>query len=117
MGSAEILYTLIMLIAVFISVVSQVILKKSAAIKRDSIWQEYLNAPVISAYFMLFVSTLLAVIAYRVVPMSVGTILDTSSYIFITVFGVAVFKEKLTLKKAAALLLIISGILIYSLLG
>ena len=40
-----------------------------------------------------------------------------TSYIYITIFGVCIFKEKLNPKKIVALLLIVGGILVYSLLG
>ena len=43
-----------------------------------------------------------------------GPILESTSYLYITFFGVTIFKEKIGLKKGLALALIIIGIAIYS---
>ena len=115
MNKSVVVYSLILVFGVFISSVSQVILKKSSAVKKESFIKEYLNAPVIVAYSLFFAATLLSIIAYKVIPMMLGVVLDSTSYIFVTVFGLIFFKEKLNLKKAAALMLIISGIIVFSL--
>lgn len=107
-------YSLISVFGVFISSVSQVILKKSADIKYDNALKEYLNPKVIFAYAIFFSATLLSIIAYKVIPLSMGPVLDATGYIFVTFFGVKIFKEKLTKKKGLALILIIVGILIFS---
>lgn len=111
------IYALIMMTGTFISAVSQVILKKAAGKTYDNKLKEYLNAPVISAYSIFVIATLLSVFAYRVVPLSMGPILEATSYIYITIFGVCIFKEKVTLRKAFSLALIICGIAVYSLWG
>lgn len=46
-----------------------------------------------------------------------GPVLEATSFIYVTIFGITIFKEKFNKKKALALLLIISGIIVYSLLG
>ena len=57
------------------------------------------------------------VYAYKGIPLSMGPVLEATSYIYITIFGVCIFKEKLNPKKIVALLLIVGDILVYSLLG
>lgn len=104
-----------MLLGTFIASVSQVILKKEALKEHSSLAKEYLNAPVIFAYSLFIASTLMTVIAYTVIPLSLGPVLAATSYIYVTVFGVLLFKEKLNTKKIIALCLIIAGIVIYSL--
>lgn len=115
MNSTMLLYAGIGLTGVFISSVSQVILKKTAGKKHDSVLKEYLNLPVIIAYGMFFAATLLSVYAFKVIPVSMGSVLDAAGYIFITIFGVIFFRERITPKKAAALFLILAGICVYSL--
>ena len=105
------------MIGVFISSVSQVMLKKSALKTYDSRIREYLNLGVISAYSIFFISTLLSILAYKGIPLSMGPVLEATSYIYVTVFGVKIFGEKITKKKITALGLIIAGIMIYSVLG
>jgi multidrug transporter EmrE-like cation transporter len=103
------------LVGTFISSVSQVMLKKSAGKNYGSRMKEYLNPLVITAYILFFAATLLSVLAYRSIGLSTGAILETSGYIYITIFGLIFFREKLTPRKLAALGLIISGTVIFTL--
>lgn len=107
------LYSLIFVFGTFISAISQVILKKSANIKYDNPIREYLNFRVIFSYAIFFAATLLSIVSYKVIPLSMGPILDSTGYIFVTIFGVTIFKEKLNKTKIIALILIIVGICIY----
>lgn len=111
------LYACVLLLGVFISAISQVMLKKAALKKYDNWLMEYLNPLVLVAYILFFGTTFLSIIAYRGIPLSMGPILEATSYIYVTVFGVTIFKEKLNRKKILALLLIICGIAVYALAG
>lgn len=112
--SQTLLYSFFALFGVFISGISQVLLKKSAAKKYDSPVREYLNPLVIVAYALFFAATLLSVYAYKVIPLSMGPILDATGYVYVTVFGVAIFHERLNRRRCIALALIILGIVVYS---
>ena len=107
---------LVLLMSIFISSVSQVILKKSTFKHYDSVIKEYMNVPVILGYSMFLLATIMSVFAYRAVPLSLGVAMEATSYLYITFFGVVFFKEKLTKQKIFSLALIISGVLIYALL-
>ena len=109
------IYTGIMLGGVLISSLSQVLLKKAAEQIYSSRLKEYLNLKVIIAYGLFFLATLCTVFAYRVVPLSMGPIIESSGYLFVTLFGYLFFHEVITGKKLVALGMIISGICIYSL--
>lgn len=108
-------YMLLILVGTFISSISQVLLKKAAMRQYDSRLKEYLNARVITAYLIFFGATMLSVIAYRVVDLSLGVVLEATGYVYVMIFGVAIFKETLNVKKVIALIMIIAGILIYAL--
>lgn len=110
-------YSLILLAGVFISAISQVMLKKSALKQYSSRLREYINPMVIIAYVLFVGTTLLSIIAYKGIPLSMGPILESTSYIYITIFGVKIFKEKMNYKKMVALAFILIGIFIYSFLG
>ena len=99
MNKTTILYSSLILIGTFISAISQVMLKKAALKEYDNPLNEYLNPYVIVAYSIFVLSTLLSIVAYREIPLSMGTILETTSYIYITFFGVKIFSEKMNLKK------------------
>lgn len=110
-------YALILVAGTFISSISQVMLKKAAMKEYANVIREYLNPLVIFAYFLFFVSTFGSLLAYKGIPLSMGPVLEGSAYIFVTFFGVTIFKEKLNTKKVIALLLILAGITVYGLWG
>ena len=117
MDKKMLLYAGILLIGVFVSAVSQVLLKKEAMKEHKDVLQEYLNVRVILAYAMFVGTTLLSVLAYRGIPLSMGPVLEATSYIYVTIFGVKIFHEKINRKRIVALILIITGIAVYSLCG
>lgn len=117
MTKTELMYSIFLLVGVFISAVSQVLLKKSALKQYDSRLAEYLNPLVITAYAIFVVATFLSIFAYRGIPMSMGPVIETTSYIYVTIFGVTIFKEKINLKKILALALIVIGICVYAFWG
>lgn len=117
MNKPMIFYASILLVGVFLSAISQIMLKKAALQTYErKIW-EYLNPLVICAYVIFFGTTLLGIYAYKGIPLSMGPVLEATSYIYVMFFGVTIFKEKLNRRKVAGLLLIIGGILVYSLLS
>ena len=78
---------------------------------------EELNLPVIIAYAIFFAATFMSIFAYKAVPLSMGAILEATGYIYVTVFGVTIFGERISARKVLALVLIIGGIAVYSFLG
>ena len=117
MNQFDIRYACILLVGVFLSAVSQVILKKAAEKDYDSVIKEYLNAPVMIAYAIFFGTTLLSVMAYKGIPLSMGPVLEATSYIYVTIFGIRIFHESINKRKIAALVLIVGGIIVYSVFG
>ncbi len=115
MNNVVIKYACILLLGVLISSISQVMLKKSALKKYDSVIKEYLNPFVILAYSMFLESTFLSILAYKEIPLSMGPILEATSYLYVTFLGVKIFGEKMSKKKWIALGYILVGIAIYSL--
>ena len=113
-SNKEMFFACFILLGTFVSSISQVLLKKSAMTSHKSVIREYLNPFVILAYLMFFAATLCTIAAYRVVPLSFGAVLETTGYIYITFFGVTIFHEKLSIKKMAALGIIVFGIIVYS---
>lgn len=117
MNYFEIRYACVLLLGVFLSAISQVILKKAAKKQYESIIKEYLNPQVIIAYIIFFGTTLLSVYAYRGIPLSMGPVLEATSYFYVTFFGVRIFHEKINSKKIIALIIIVMGIIVYSIFG
>ena len=115
MNNTILMYSGVLLVGVLVSSVSQVMLKKSALQEHKSPLQEYLNPLVIVAYVLFVGTTFLSILAYRGIPLSMGPILEATSSIYVAIFGVVIFKEKLGKKKIFALALIVAGICVYSL--
>lgn len=109
------IYSGIMIISSLISSVSQVMLKKSAVNSHGSKIREYLNPFVITAYGLFFGCTLISMYALKVVPLSMAPILEATGYIFVAVLSYIFFKEKLTRKQITGMVLILLGIIIYTL--
>lgn len=107
-------YALLNAFGVFISSIAQVMLKKSAQTEHDSALGEYLNVRVIVAYAIFFSATFLSVLSYKGIPLSMGPILDATGYLYVTLFGVTIFHEKMTRRRFIALGLIICGIMVYT---
>ena len=112
----EMLYIILFLVSVFISSVSQIMLKKSADKQYDSKLREYMNPGVIVAYGLFFMSSLLTVLAYKFVPLSLGPILEASGYIYVAVLGVIFLKEHMSKKKLVGMICILLGIIIFNIM-
>lgn len=104
-----------MIASALISSFSQMLLKKSAQKTYPSKIREYLNPLVIIGYGMFFCCTLVSMYALKVVPLSMGSILSASGYIFVAILSYIFFKEKLTKKQLLGMALIIGGIVVYTL--
>lgn len=110
-------FSCVFLGSVFISSVSQILLKKSADKTYDSRLKEYLNPLVITAYGMFFCSMLITMYCYRYVDVSAGPILESAGYVFVAVLGAVFLKERFTAKKIVGILVLLSGIALFSLGG
>lgn len=108
------IYSMIYIFGVIVSSFAQILLKKSALIKRDSKIKEYLNFKTLFAYFMFFSATLCTLFAYKYIPLSMGPILGATEYIFIAILSYLFIKEKISKKKFLGLLIIVFGVFIYS---
>ena len=92
-------YMILMLICTMFSAVSQILLKQSANEEHASALREYLNWRVIVAY-LIFGSVLL---------------LNTFTYVFVLLLSFGVLKEKVSKGKLIGNLIIILGVLVYTL--
>ena len=109
-----VLYTGIYILGVVISAAAQVLLKKSADVKKENIIKEYLNWKTIISYSVFFIATLCTVFSYKYLPLSFGPILGTLEYLFVAVLSYYFLKEKIKRKKLIGLFIIVLGVFIYS---
>ena len=102
---------LLFVCCVFASSCAQIILKKGA-LKGYRGLRSYINPYVGIGYFIFFAMTLCSTYLYRYIPLSLGNLLDSTSYIFVAALSWLFFKETLSKRKIAGLLLIIVGVLL-----
>ena len=105
----------LLLFSVFISSVSQTLLKKAANRTYESTIKEYMNPLVIGAYGMFFCSVILTMLALRYVPLSMSPILESTGYIFVSGMGYFFLKERFTRRKLLGFALILVGVIIFNL--
>lgn len=109
------LFLLMMAAGTFCSACSQVLLKQSAKKTYSHRIYEYLNWRVILAYGIFFGVLLLNTIAYTKVDLKYGSIIDSLCYVFVLLLSWLVLKEKISKGKLIGNLIILLGILIYTL--
>lgn len=104
------LYIFLFIISILIASYSQVLLKKGAMQKNI-----YINRFTIIGYFLMFLSTLFTLFAYKGVNLSLSQMLQSLSFLFVSILSYIILKEKISKKMMLGTLLILIGIVIYSL--
>ena len=113
--SDHIIYIIIVLAMVFISACSQILLKKAALISWKSKLAEYLNWRVILAYSLFGIAAAVNFYALRYIPLSLVPILESAAFVFIPLLSLFFLKEKLKPAQYVGIILIIGGIVVFSL--
>ena len=107
-------YFMLMFFGTFLTAISQVLLKQSAGKTYKSWIFEYLNWRVILSYGLFVVVLAVNTWAFTRVEMKYGTIIDAFSYVFVMVLSVLILREKITKGRLIGNLIIVAGILIYT---
>lgn len=108
------MYYLIAILVVFACACSQMLLKKGASIQYSSFIRQYLNFWVISGYGIMGFAVLM-----NVYCMSKGlqvkelSIIESLSYLFVPCLSWIFFSEKITKRKALAIVIILIGIVVF----
>jgi len=103
----------LVLLATFISSISQIMLKKSAQKEYDNKIAEYINLLVICGYMLLLFTTLISVFALRYIPVSLFTALESMTQIFVPVLSFLILKEHINRQKLIGMTVIIAGLIVY----
>ena len=106
-------YIIIMFLSVSASSISQLLLKKSAMKKYDSVIKEYLNPFVIGGYGILFLSMLLTIYAYSGMDYKNGPIIESFGNVLVLVLGYLLLKEKISFKKLIGIGCIMVGMAVF----
>ena len=106
-------YFQLYLLSVAVASASQLLLKKSAMKTYESFWREYVNPYVIAGYGMLFLSMFLTVLAFRQMDYKNGPVIESLGYVMVLVLSRIFFGEKMTKKKVAGTLCILTGMVVF----
>ncbi|MBQ8149217.1 MAG: EamA family transporter [Clostridia bacterium] len=108
---------LIYLITPVMAALSQILLKKAADDTRYTGIRFYLNWKVILAYALFFGCMLLNVIALRYIDLSLGSLMEAASYLYVMLLSWLILKEKITRRKLIGNALILTGIVLALVIG
>lgn len=104
-------------IAIFsgiLSSFSQILLKKSAMKKQETVISEYMNLNVIVAYGITVICMLLTIIAFRGIPYKYGSVLESLTYIYIMILSKLFIGERITKYRLIGNIMIVIGVIIFS---
>ena len=105
-----------MLSSAAITAFSQIILKKSADKKHKGFIFEYINPYVLFSYVCYFGVLVLNVFIYTKVDYRFGVVINSMASVFVILFSKLMLKETITRRLICGNILIILGIVIFSLL-
>lgn len=110
-------FVVLLITSVIIASFSQILLKKAADKTYPNWIREYLNAYVICGYGMMFISLFITMIAYKGFEnFAAVPLLESLGYVVVMILGYFFFDEKITLRKACGIALILGGIFVYNML-
>ena len=109
------IFYLLMLLSAGITAFSQVVLKISADKKHRGVIFEYLNPYVIFSYACYFGVLVLNVYIYTVVDYRFGVVINSLASVLVLVLSKLILKETISKRRIAGNVLIIFGIIIFSL--
>ena len=110
-------FFLLMILSEFIASTSQVLLKLSAQKQYPNFVREYLNALVIGGYTLLVISMMIGIFCYDGLGYMGVVVMEPIAYIIVMFMSRLIFKEKFVPSKIVGMILIISGIVVFYLLG
>lgn len=100
---------------VFLTAISQLLMRQGARKTRKSALRLYLNMYMLTAYFTLVVVTLLNLYAYREIPLKVGLMLAPLALILVGLLSWWLLKEGLTRIQILGAVVILIGVTVFNL--
>ena len=108
------LYFLLVILSVFAAAGAQMLLKQGARQSYIGFWRQYLNPWVIGGYAIMACSLILNIFCMsRGVQVKEVSTIESLSYLFVPVLAFFLFREKITWRKAGAIAIIISGVILF----
>ena len=108
------IFIFLVVVSVFAAAGAQMLLKQGARKNHSSFWRQYLNSWVIGGYGIMGASLLLNIfcLSHGVQVKEISTI-ESLSYLFVPMLSWVFFKERITWRKAGAIIVIMVGFLVF----
>ena len=106
---------LLLVISVFLSSLSQILLKKSAEKMKEEkrFLSQYMNVLVIVGYGILLISMLIPLYVLRFVDLKYVAVMESIGYIFIMILSALFLREKITKRMLIGNFLIVIGVILF----
>ena len=108
------MYYLLVILSVFAAAGAQMLLKQGARQNYVSFWRQYLNPWVIGGYAIMACSLVINIFCMsRGVQVKEVSTIESLSYLFVPTLAFFLFRERITWRKAVAIAIIISGVILF----
>lgn len=108
------MYYIIVILSVFAAACAQMLLKQGARKEYVSWWRQYINPWVIGGYGIMACSLVLNIWCMsKGVQVKEVSVIESMSYLFVPVLAFLLFNEKLTKCKVCAIIIIVSGVILF----
>lgn len=101
-------------VSAMITALSQILLKRSANKKHMNIIFEYLNPYVVISYFLYMAVLALNVFIYTQIDYRFGVVINSMALVFVMLLSRLVLKERICKKQIAGNILVILGIVCFT---
>lgn len=108
------MYYIIVILSVFAAACAQMLLKQGARKEYATWWRQYINPWVIGGYGIMACSLVLNIWCMsKGIQVKEVSVIESMSYLFVSVLAFMLFKEKLTVRKVCAIGIIVGGVIIF----
>ena len=108
------MYYALVILSVFAAASAQMLLKQGARQNYANFWRQYLNPWVIGGYAIMACSLVLNIFCMsRGVQVKEVSTIESLSYLFVPFLTFLLFRERITWRKIGAILIIISGVILF----
>ncbi len=108
------MFYILVILSVFAAACAQMLLKQGARKNYIGFWHQYLNPWVIGGYAIMACSLVLNIFCMsHGVQLQEVSVMESLSYLFVPCLAFMFFREKITWRKAGAIAIIITGVVIF----
>lgn len=108
------MFYILVILSVFVAACAQILLKQGARQSYVGFWRQYLNPWVICGYAIMACSLILNIFCMsHGVQVKEVSVIESMSYLFVPLLAFMLFKEKITIRKGIAIIVMIIGIILF----